>query len=83
MNSHFQAVGRGDPPGRPPGAEHNGADEPAARPHLNRRAFFRALWFVALGGIAVVLLRRSCAGTACGGCPKYTGCGLPWKEARR
>jgi hypothetical protein len=47
-----------------------------------RRAFFRALWFVAIGGVAAILLRRSCAG-GCGGCPQFAGCGLPWKGARR
>lgn len=50
---------------------------------MNRRSFLRALWAIALGGIAAVLLRRSCAGTPCGGCSKYAGCGLPWKEAQR
>jgi hypothetical protein len=48
--------------------------------HLNRRAFLRALWLAALGAVAVVLLRRSCAGNGvCGGCARFDGCALPWK----
>jgi len=49
----------------------------------NRRDFFRALWLAALGWLVFVLARRSCVGNgACRACPGYSGCALPWKEAR-
>ena len=51
---------------------------------MGRRTFFRALWFVAIGGVGAVLLRRSCTGKGvCNSCTVYGNCALPWKEARR